>query len=113
MSKSWLKVFMASFIEVGWVIGLAHSYNFWTWTGTIIAIILSNYFMITAAQELPAGTVYSVFVGIGTGGTVVLEILLFNEPFQWEKVILIIFLLVGVIGLKLETDKEEKKGVES
>ena len=92
---------------------MAHSYNFWTWTGTIIAIILSNYFMITAAQELPAGTVYSVFVGIGTGGTVVLEILLFNEPFQWEKVILIIFLLVGVIGLKLETDKEEKKGVES
>ena len=112
MNTHWVKVFVAAFLEVLWVIGLTHSYNFWTWTATMILIIVSNYLMITAAQKLPAGTVYSIFVGLGTGGTVVAEILFFNEPFKWEKILLITILLAGVIGLKLVTDEGEKKGDE-
>ncbi len=57
--------------------------------------------MITAAQKLPAGTVYAIFVGLGTAGTVVAGIFLFGESFKWVKVILITTLLVGVMDLKL------------
>ena len=113
MDKNWIKVFVAAILEVGWVIGLTHSYNFWTWTLTVILIIASNYLMITAGQVLPAGTVYAIFVGLGTGGTVVAEILFFGEPFQWTKMILIMILLTGVIGLKLVTENEQEKGAES
>ena len=95
------------------MIGLAHAYDFWTWTGTIIALIISNYLMITAAQVLPAGTVYAVFVGLGTAGTVISEILFFGEAFKWVKILLILLLLVGVIGLKLVTDDKEEEGGES
>ncbi len=108
-----MKVFVAAFLEIFWVIGLAHAYDFWTWTGTIIAIIVSNYLMITAAQVLPAGTVYAVFVGLGTAGTVVSEILFFGEPFKWKKTLLILILLIGVIGLKLVTDNNSEEGAES
>lgn len=110
MDKNWVKVLVAAVIEVLWVIGLTHAYDFWTWTGTIIAIIISNYLMITAAKVLPAGTVYTVFVGLGTVGTVVSEILFFGEPFKWEKILLIAILLTGVIGLKLVTDNKVEKG---
>jgi paired small multidrug resistance pump len=113
MSGNWAKVFVAAFFEVFWVIGLAHAYDFWTWTGTIIFIIVSNYLMITAGQVLPAGTVYAVFVGLGTAGTVISEILFFAEPFKWEKIILIGLLLIGVIGLKLVTDNKVEEGAES
>lgn len=113
MNTNWMKVFIAAFLEIFWVIGLAHAYDFWTWTGTIIALIVSNYLMITAGQVLPAGTVYAVFVGLGTAGTVVSEILFFEEPFKWEKVLLISVLLTGVIGLKLVTDEKDQEGVES
>ncbi|MEI3606140.1 multidrug efflux SMR transporter [Pseudogracilibacillus sp. SE30717A] len=116
MSKNWIKLFVAAFLEVFWVIGLAHAYDFWTWTATVILIILSNYLMITVAQVLPAGTVYAVFVGLGAGGTVIAEIIFFGEPFKWEKIFLIAVLLSGVIGLKLVTDdKSDKieKGVRS
>ncbi|MEH7380944.1 SMR family transporter [Bacillus sp. JJ1533] len=113
MSKNWIKVFVAAVLEVFWVIGLTHSYDFWTWTGTVIAIIISNYLMITAAQVLPAGTVYAIFVGLGTGGTVIADILFFGEPFKWTKILLIILLLAGVIGLKLVTDEKVEKGAES
>lgn len=113
MNKNWAKVFVAAFLEVFWVIGLTHSYDFWTWTGTVILIIVSNYLMITAAQVLPAGTVYAIFVGMGTAGTVIADILLFGEPFKWAKVFLIVILLTGVIGLKLVTDEKVEKGAES
>lgn len=110
MNRHWIQVFIAAFLEIFWVIGLAHSYNLWTWLGTIICIIASNYLMITAAQVLPAGTVYAVFVGLGTAGTVISEILFFGEPFKWEKILLILLLLVGVIGLKVVTDSKTEEG---
>src|SRR5699024_8300304 len=116
MNINWIKLFVAAFIEVFWVIGLTRSYNFWTWTATVILIIVSNYLMITVAQVLAAGSVYAVFVGLGAGGTVIAEILLFGEPFRWGKIFLIAVLLAGVIGLKLVTENKSdkvKKGVES
>ena len=113
MNRQWIKVFIAAFLEVFWVIGLAHAYDFWTWTGTMISLIISNYLIITAAQVLPAGTVYAVFVGLGTAGTVISEILFFGEAFRWAKVLLILLLLAGVVGLKLVTDDKPEEGVES
>lgn len=111
MDKAWIKVFIAAFFEVFWVIGLKHAEDFWTWTGTIISIFISFYLMIMAGRKLPVGTVYAIFVGVGTAGTVFSEILFFNEPFKVEKVLLILLLLIGVIGLKLVTkDKVRERG---
>lgn len=103
MNINWMKVFVAAFFEVFWVIGLKHANDFWTWTGTAISIIISFYVMIMVGRKLPVGTLYAVFVGLGTAGTVFSEILFFEEPFKMEKVFLILLLLAGVIGLKLVT----------
>ena len=113
MNNNWIKVVIAAFFEVFWVIGLKHADDFWTWTGTVIAIIVSFYLMIMAGKKLPVGTVYAVFVGLGTAGTVFSDIVFFDEPFKIEKVILIFVLLGGVVGLKLVTKDTDKEGVES
>ncbi|MNJ56198.1 Multidrug resistance protein YkkC [compost metagenome] len=76
----------------------------------MIAIIVSFTLMIRASRFLPVGTVYAVFVGLGTAGTVFAEIILFGAPVQMEKVVLIAVLLLGVIGLKM-LSKDKKKGV--
>lgn len=110
MNSDWLKVVAAAFFEVLWVIGLKHADGFWSWTGTIIAIIISFYGMIMAGKRLPVGTVYAVFVGLGTAGTVFSEIIFFGESFKLSKVFLIGLLLAGVIGLKLVTKDEKAEG---
>ncbi|MDT8862453.1 multidrug efflux SMR transporter [Alkalihalobacillus sp. MEB130] len=110
MNREWIKVFVAVFFEVLWVIGLKHAHDFWTWTGTAISIIISFYIMIMAGRKLPVGTVYAVFVGLGTAGTVISEILFFGEPFNVEKIFMIFLLLTGVIGLKLVTKEKVEKG---
>ncbi|MFK5707509.1 DMT family transporter [Lysinibacillus boronitolerans] len=113
MKTDWIKVIVAAFFEVFWVIGLKHANDFLTWTGTVIAIIISFYLMIMAGKKLPVGTVYAVFVGLGTAGTVFSEILLFGEPFKVEKLLLILLLLIGVIGLKLVTKDKVREGDET
>ncbi len=108
MNKEWIKVVIASLFEVVWVIGLKHADNLWTWTGTVIAIVISFYLMIMAGKRLPVGTVYAVFVGLGTTGTVLADILFFGQDFNLLKIGFIVMLLIGVIGLKLVTDEEKE-----
>ncbi|SMG52311.1 DMT family transporter [Paenibacillus aquistagni] len=103
MNAQWLKVFIAAFFEVFWVIGLKHASTPLEWAGTIISIVVSFYMMIHAGRTLPVGTVYAVFVGLGTAGTVFSEIVFFGEPFKLAKLVLIVILLIGVIGLKMVT----------
>ncbi len=108
MNKTWLSVIAAAIFEVGWVIGLKHAGNGWEWGGTAIAIFISFYLMIAASRSLPVGTVYAVFVGLGTAGTVLAEILLFGAEVRILQMALIGLLLVGVIGLKwLSQEKQE------
>jgi len=113
MNLNWVKVIVAAVFEVFWVIGLKHADTPLEWAGTLIAIAVSFYVMIAAGKHLPVGTVYSVFVGLGTAGTIFAEIVFFNEPFKMTKLLLILLLLAGVIGLKLVTKDKPKEGAES
>ncbi|AIF44628.1 multidrug efflux SMR transporter [Virgibacillus sp. SK37] len=113
MNANWLKVFVAAFFEVGWVIGLKHADGLLEWAATVICIIVSFYLLIMAGEKLPVGTVYAVFVGLGTAGTVFSGIVFFDEPFKIAKILLICVLLAGVIGLKLVTEDNVTEGAES
>ena len=113
MNKNWMKVFIAAFFEVMWVIGLKHADSLGEWAVTVLAIIISFYLMIMAGKRLPVGTVYAVFVGLGTAGTVFADIVFFGEPFKIAKLILILLLLAGIIGLKLVTNDKVTEGAES
>lgn len=109
MNKTWLSVIIASLFEVSWVIGIKHASNALEWIGTVIAIIVSFALMIHASKKISVGTVYAVFVGLGTAGTVIAEMTLFGEPVQPVKLLLIGVLLIGVIMLKLQSKDNEKQ----
>ncbi|MEK3775637.1 multidrug efflux SMR transporter [Paenibacillus sp. FSL K6-4396] len=111
MNKTWMSVVVAALFEVGWVIGLKHASGLLEWSFTLVAILISFSLMIAASRTLPVGTVYAVFVGLGTAGTVLAEIILFDATVQAGKMILIGILLLGVIGLKM-LSKEKSKGVQ-
>ena len=113
MNTNWLKVLIGAVFEVLWVIGLKHANGILPWTGTIISIMISFYAIISAGRKLPVGTVYAVFVGLGTAGTVLSGIIFFGEPFKVEKIILTVLLLAGVMGLKLVTKDEIQNGADS
>jgi paired small multidrug resistance pump len=108
--NNWLLVIIAAIFEVIWVIGLKHADNMVGWIGTSIAVFISFGLLVYSGKKLPTSTVYAVFVGLGTAGTVMSEMAWFNVPFSWTKLGLIILLLIGITGLKLVT-KEQRKSL--
>lgn len=111
MKSGWTKIIFAAIFELLWVIGLKHAITPIEWIGTLLAILLSFYFLIRATQQLPVGTAYAVFVGLGTTGTVLTDTLLFHLPLPLPKIFFILLLLLSVIGLKILSPEQQQKGV--
>lgn len=102
----WFILFLAGLFEIGWVIGLKYSDGFtrlWPSLATLIAMLASVWLLGVAMKSLPMGTAYSVWVGIGAVGTVILGILLFDEPVTALRLCSITLVVIGIAGLKLAT----------
>lgn len=107
----WLFVVVAALFEVGWASGLKYANEGLTWALTIVAIVISFGILIISSTRLPTATVYAVFVGLGTLGTVAVDIVFFGADVNIGVIIFVLLLLVGVLGLKSVTnDKKQPKG---
>ncbi|RIL22945.1 QacE family quaternary ammonium compound efflux SMR transporter [Staphylococcus gallinarum] len=104
----WFKVILAGLIEVLWVTGLNVANSIWSWLAVNIIIGISFFLAISACKALPVGTVYAVFVGIGSVGTVIVDIIFFGDNFNIVKMMLICLLIIGIIGLKLSTSEVQQ-----
>lgn len=101
---AWLILFLAGLFEVGWAIGLKYTDGFerlWPTVGTLAAMGLSVWLLGIAMKSLPVGTAYSVWVGVGAIGTVILGIVLFNEPANAGRLISVGLIVAGIVGLRL------------
>ncbi|MFS0788395.1 SMR family transporter [Shouchella sp. 1P09AA] len=106
----WILVIIAGIFEVGWATGLKYASTPFEWTLTVIGIIISFTLLVRAATVLPTSTVYAIFVALGTVGTVFVDIVLFDAPFNIWMLFFIVLLLAGVLGLKLVTgDKKVER----
>ncbi len=111
MNKNWIYVYLSGITEILWAIGLKYSDAWWEWVLTFTLIIMAFVLTIKASEALPVATVYVVFTGIGAVGTNLVDILVFREPVSVMKIVFIVLLIAGIIGLKLVTDKPEDSGV--
>lgn len=105
---AWILIILGGIVECFWASGLKYADNLLLYTLTGIGILFSFSAMALAIKSyIEIGVAYSVFVGIGTVGIALAEILIFGEPFSPLKIVLILLLLVGVVGLKLATSEKE------
>ncbi|MFO7170711.1 MAG: multidrug efflux SMR transporter [Chloroflexota bacterium] len=103
---AWIYLLVAGLLEVGWAIGLKYSQGFTQIVpsvATVAMMIASFAFLGLALRTLPLGTAYAVWTGIGTMGTVLLGILLFQEPAGALRLGCIALIMAGVVGLRLLT----------
>jgi len=103
---AWVILVIAGLFEIGWAIGLKYTEGFtrlWPTVLTVLAMIISLCLLGIAMKSLPVGTAYSVWVGVGAVGTVILGIVLLGEPANAARLISVAFIIAGIIGLKLAT----------
>jgi len=103
---AWVILVVAGLFEVGWAIGLKYTEGFtrpWPTAGTVLAMVISLWLLGIAMQSLPVGTAYSVWVGVGAVGTVILGIVLLGEPVSAARILSVALIVAGIVGLKLST----------
>ena len=103
LSMAWAILFLAGLCEVAWAVGLKYSEGFSKLAPSAFTVgfmVLSFWLLGIALRTLPLGIAYGVWVGIGAIGTAIASIYLFNEPATLIKLISLLFIVVGIAGLK-------------
>jgi quaternary ammonium compound-resistance protein SugE len=103
---AWLYLILAGLLEVGWALGLKYTEGFTKLTPSIftVAAMIGSFALLgQALRVLPIGTAYAIWTGIGAVGTAILGIVLFDEPRDLARILCILLIVVGIIGLKFTT----------
>jgi quaternary ammonium compound-resistance protein SugE len=103
MTQAWTLLVIAGLFEVGWAIGLKYT-DGWTRLApsgiTLVLLACSMWFLALAARDLPIGTAYAVWTGIGAAGTAVLGMVVLGEPRTAWRMACLGLIVLGVLGLK-------------
>lgn len=104
---NWILLIIAGIFEVGFAFCLGKAKEatglmatYW-YLGFLLCLAISMYLLVKVTQQLPIGTSYAVWTGIGAVGTVLVGILVFKEPATFWRVFFISTLIASVIGLKI------------
>ena len=108
-TTSWIVLIFAGILEICWVIGLRYSAGFTKIIPSLFTIFTlggSMYLLGRASENLPMGTAYSVWVGIGSLGATLYGILFFKESASLMKLFFLVLLLISIVGLKVSGNKQ-------
>ncbi|ARB26643.1 quaternary ammonium compound efflux SMR transporter SugE [Pseudomonas tolaasii] len=103
---SWIILFFAGLFEVGWAVGLKYTDGFskpLPTALTIAAMAISLGLLGLAMKELPLGTAYAIWTGVGAVGTVIAGIILFGESMALFRLASVALIICGLVGLKIST----------
>ena len=103
---AWLLLLVAGILEIGWAVGLKYTDGFtrlWPTTLTVLCMVASVLLLGLSMRTLPLGTAYAIWTGIGTVGTVILGMALFNDPATVARIACIGLIVAGIVGLKVLT----------
>jgi len=101
---AWVVLVVAGLFEIGWAVALKYTQGFtrlWPTVAFAVSMALSVGLLGVAMRTLPMGTAYAVWTGVGAIGTVILGIILFGESTDVPRLVCVVLILAGIVGLKL------------
>ena len=104
---AWLILVCAGLLEIVWATALKQSEGFTRLWPSVVGVggaVLSFVLLAVALRQLPAGTGYAVWVGIGAVGVAITGIVLLGEAATAARVLFLTVIVVGVVGLRLAED---------
>lgn len=104
LGAAWLLLLIAGLLEIVWSVSMKASHGFTRHhftTITLVAAALSFWLLGLALRQLPVGTAYAVWTGIGAVGAAVLGIAFFGESASAARIGCIALIVIGILGLKV------------
>jgi len=106
---AWIYLIVAGLFECGWAIGLKYTDGFTKLIPSILttsAMIISFWLLSSAMKTIPVSTAYAVWTGIGAVGVAILGMILFEESRDIMRVICLLLIVSGIVGLKLVSSSQ-------
>lgn len=104
---SWIYLFIAAIFEIGWPLGFKLSqtttHKFGWIVFALVSMALSGLFLWMAQKNIPMGTAYAVWTGIGAAGTFLVGVWYFQDSASLLRILSVFLIIAGVVGLKLST----------
>ena len=102
---AWIYLIAAGVFEIGWPVGLkiAQMPNH-RWTGVAIAslfMVISGTLLWLAQKQIPIGTAYAIWTGLGAAGTFAIGVMVFGDALSLARFMGVALILGGVVTLKL------------
>jgi quaternary ammonium compound-resistance protein SugE len=100
---AWVYLLIAGVLEVQWAVTMKYTEGFsklWPSVICVLGMAASVYFLALAQKTLPLGTSYAIWTGIGAVGATICGIILFNEPRDIARILCILLIVAGILGLK-------------
>ena len=100
----WVMLLIAGILEITWAVAMKFSNGFTVLIPSIVTAvgyIASAVFLAIALKQLPLGTAYAMWTGMGILGTTLLGVLLFHEKLSLPQIVCVLFIVVGIAGLKI------------
>ena len=104
---NWIILIVAGLFEVAFAfcLGKAKALSgndmYYWYGGFLLSLAISMFLLVKATQNLPIGTAYAVWTGIGAAGTVLIGILVFKEPSSAWRIFFLFTLIASIVGLKI------------
>lgn len=101
---AWVYLILGGIFECGWAIGLKYTQGFtqlWPTVWTVAAMAVSLGLLGLAMRDIPVGTAYAIWTGIGAAGVALLGMVLFGESREIARLVCIALIVAGVVGLKI------------
>ena len=100
---AWVYLLIAGLLEIQWAVTMKYTEGFsklWPSVICVLGMAASVYFLALAQKTLPLGTSYAIWTGIGAVGATICGIILFNEPRDIARILCILLIVAGILGLK-------------
>ena len=104
---SWLYLIIAGLFEVGFASTLKLTEGFtklWPSIAFFVCIVASFHFLEKSLAEIPIGTAYAVWTGIGVVGTTIVGMVFFKEPLTLWRLFFLVTLIGSIAGLKFSSN---------
>lgn len=103
---NWILLIIAGLFEVGFASCLGKAketsgQTMWLWyLGFLVCLVISMVLLVKVTKDIPIGTAYAVWTGIGAVGSVLVGIFIFKEPATFWRIFFLMTLIVSIVGLK-------------
>lgn len=110
---AWVVLVVAGLLETAWAVGLKYTEGFtrlWPSVGTVLAALASMFLLSLAVRQIPVGTGYAVWTGIGAAGTALIGIVFLGESRSLLRLACLGLIVAGVLGLKFVAGEGASEG---